>query len=131
MENLLIRRASSEGEEESKKSIDVVRAAENKEKVKIVSENEKIASENNQKLKIVSENEKSVPENKTKKRKKEEQTSSTTSPKKKKAKIEVPVVDSNDAEAVNRLTQRCVEFVNLSRRDNLTEETQQDLKRFV
>ena len=121
LENLLIRRASSEGEE-----------------VKIVSsENEKkIASENNQKLKVVvSENDKSVSsennETSKKKRKKEEEetTTSTTSPKKKKAKIEVPVVDSNDAEAVNRLTHRCVEFVNLSRRDNLTEETQQDLRK--
>ena len=121
LENLLIRRASSEGEE-----------------VKIVSsENEKkIASENNQKLKVVvSENDKSVSsennETSKKKRKKEEEetTTSTTSPKKKKAKIEVPVVDSNDAEAVNRLTQRCVEFVNLSRRENLTEETQQNLRK--
>jgi len=58
------------------------------------------------------------------KRKKEHKDTTSQSPKKKKAKIEVPIVESNDTEAVQKLTKTCEELTALSKGDVLTQETQ-------
>merc|ERR1719198_1012206 len=96
-----------------KKSVDVVVGA----------ESGSVVAENGNAMVIKNDMSKKV-ETSEKKRKKEEEEAMSTSPKKKKAKIDVPIVDSNNAEEVNRLTEICLEFVNLSRRDNLTEDIQ-------